>query len=82
MLLGNLLKSTNKKYQKISIDKVNSREEKAWVSLGLAELTLAIGDKNAAIKLIRYVLDNFEDNFDLKQKAEEINGKFNVGSQG
>ena len=70
------------KYQKISIDKANSKEEKAWVSLGLAELTLAIGDKNAAIKLIRYVLDNFEDNFDLKQKAEEINGKFNVGSQG
>ena len=47
----------------------------------LAELMLANGDKNAAIKLIRYVLDNFEDNFDLKQKAEEINGKFNVGSQ-
>ena len=69
------------KYQKISIDKANSREEKAWVSLALSELTLANGDKNAAIKLIRYVLDNFEDNFDLKQKAEEINGKFNVGSQ-
>ena len=63
------------KYQKISRDKANSREEKAWVSLGLAELTLANGDKNGAIKLISGVLENFEDNFDLKQKAEEISGK-------
>ena len=63
------------KYQKISREKANSREEKAWVSLGLAELTLANGDKNGAIKLISNVLENYEDNFELKQKAEEISGK-------
>jgi len=45
------------------------------VSLGLAELTLANGDKNGAIKLISNVLENYEDNFELKQKAEEISGK-------
>ena len=63
------------KYQKISREKANSKEEKAWVSLGLAELTLANGDKNGAIKLISNVLENYEDNFELKQKAEEISGK-------
>jgi len=63
------------KYQKISREKANSKEEKAWVSLGLAELMLANGDKNGAIKLISNVLENYEDNFELKQKAEEISGK-------
>ena len=63
------------KYQKISREKANSKKEKAWVSLGLAELTLANGDKNGAIKLISNVLENYEDNFELKQKAEEISGK-------
>ena len=63
------------KYQKISREKANSKEEKAWVSLGLAELTLANGDRNGAIKLISNVLENYEDNFELKQKAEEISGK-------
>ena len=63
------------KYQKISREKANSKEEKAWVSLGLAELTLENGDRNGAIKLISNVLENYEDNFELKQKAEEISGK-------
>ena len=63
------------KYQKISREKANSKEEKAWVSLGLAELMLANGDKNGAIKLISNVLENYEDNFELNQKAEEISGK-------
>ena len=63
------------KYQKISREKANSKKEKAWVSLGLAELTLANGDRNGAIKLISNVLENYEDNFELKQKAEEITGK-------
>ena len=63
------------KYQKISREKANSKEEKAWVSLGLAELTLANGDRNGAIKLISNVLENYEDNFELNQKAEEISGK-------
>ena len=63
------------KYQKISREKANSKEEKAWVSLGLAELMLANGDRNGAIKLISNVLENYEDNFELKQKAEEISGK-------
>ena len=63
------------KYQKISREKANSKEKKAWVSLGLAELTLENGDRNGAIKLISNVLENYEDNFELKQKAEEISGK-------
>jgi len=56
------------KYQKKSREKANSKKEKAWVSLGLAELTLANGDKNGAIKLISNVLENYEDNFELKEK--------------
>jgi len=70
------------KYQKMSIDKANSKEEEAWASLGLAELSLANGDKSTALKLVTRVQNDYEDNFDLKRKADEIRGKIDAGEQG
>ncbi len=70
------------KYQRMSKDNANTKEEAAWASLGLAELSLANGDKKEAEKLVNRVLADFEDNLDLKQKANEISGKIGGIEQG
>jgi len=43
--------------------------------LRLANLSLAIGDKSSALKLVNRVLDEFTENAALTQRANEINGK-------
>ncbi|MDP6340036.1 MAG: tetratricopeptide repeat protein [Candidatus Marinimicrobia bacterium] len=63
------------KYQKMATENANSKEERAWTSLGLAELSLANGNKQDAQNLVNGVLEEFENNFELKQKADEITGK-------
>ena len=62
-------------HQKMSIEYSNSKEERAWASLRLANLSLAIGDKSSALKLVNRVLDEFTENAALTQRANEINGK-------
>ncbi|MEA1882854.1 MAG: hypothetical protein U9N31_10715 [Candidatus Marinimicrobia bacterium] len=70
------------KYQRMSRENANSKEEGAWAALGLAELSLAIGNKQDALKLVNDVLADFEDNFELKQKADEVMGKIVGWEQG
>lgn len=63
-----------KKAMKFSI----SKEDNAWASLTLAEYTLWGGNKKDARKIVKEVLIKWKDNFDLKQKAEEVNGWINM----
>lgn len=60
--------------QEKAIQFANSDEEEAWASLILAELTLLGGNKKGAQDIVDEVLKNWDNNFDLKQKAEEVSG--------
>ena len=66
------------KFQKMSIKHSNSKEEKAWASLILADLSLANGDKIAALELVKRVIVDFKNNNGLRQRADEITGR--IGS--
>jgi tetratricopeptide (TPR) repeat protein len=66
------------KFQKMSIKHSNSKEEKAWASLTLADLSLANGDKIAALELVKRVIVDFKNNNGLRQRADEITGR--IGS--
>ena len=66
------------KFQKMSIKHSNSKEEKAWASLTLADLSLANGDKIAALELVKRVIADFKNNNSLRQRADEITGR--IGS--
>jgi hypothetical protein len=56
----------------------NSKEEKAWASLALADLSLANGDKVTASELVKGILADFKNNNGIKQRADEITGR--IGS--
>lgn len=62
------------KYQRKALKYTNSREEAAWASLSLAKLDILNGNQNEAKKLIADVLAEWDENFDLKQYAEFVEG--------
>jgi tetratricopeptide (TPR) repeat protein len=66
------------KFQKMCIKHSNSKEEKAWASLTLADLSLANGDKVTASELVKGILADFKNNNGIKQRADEITGR--IGS--
>ena len=66
------------KFQKMCIKHSNSKEEKAWASLALADLSLANGDKVTASELVKGILAEFKNNNGIKQRADEITGR--IGS--
>lgn len=66
------------KFQKMCIKHSNSKEEKAWASLTLADLSLANGDKVTASELVKSILADFKNNNGIKQRADEITGR--IGS--
>jgi len=66
------------KFQKMCIKHSNSKEEKAWASLALADLSLANGDKVTASELVKGILADFKNNNGIKQRADEITGR--IGS--
>ena len=66
------------KFQKMSIKHSNSKEEKAWASLALADLSLTNGDKIAALELVKRVIADFKNNVVIRQRADEITGR--IGS--
>ena len=66
------------KFQKICIKQSNSKEEKAWASLDLADISLANGDKVTASELVKRILADFKNNNGIKQRADEITGR--IGS--
>ena len=66
------------KFQKMCIKHSNSKEEKAWASLTLADLSLANGDKVTASELVKRILADFKNNNGIKQRADEITGR--IGS--
>ena len=66
------------KFQKMCIKHSNSKEEKAWASLALADLSLANGDKVTASELVKRILADFKNNNGIKQRADEITGR--IGS--
>jgi len=63
------------KFQKMCIKHSNSKEEKAWASLALADLSLANGDKVTASELVKGILADFKNNNGMKQRADEITGR-------
>ena len=66
------------KFQRMSIEHSNSKEEKAWASLTLADLSLDNGDKIAALELVKRVIADFKNNKALRERADEITGR--IGS--
>ena len=66
------------KFQKMCIKHSNSKEEKEWASLTLADLSLANGDKVTASELVKSILADFKNNNGIKQRADEITGR--IGS--
>ena len=66
------------KFQKMCIKHSNSKEEKAWASLTLADLSLANGDKVTASELVKRILADSKNNNGIKQRADEITGR--IGS--
>lgn len=69
------------KYQKISIKHSNSKVEKAWASLNLANLSIAGGDKSTASELVNRIIIDFKNNNDLQQRADELSGKISSMKQ-
>ncbi len=62
------------KYQRKALKNSNSSEEAAWASLVLAKLEILQGEAEDARKRVADVLEQWDENFDLKQYAEFVEG--------
>jgi tetratricopeptide (TPR) repeat protein len=69
------------KYQRKALKNANSSEEAAWASLALAKLEILKGDSEEARKRVTEVLDEWEENFDLKQYAQFVEGLLAAGGE-
>ena len=66
------------KYQKLQLKFINSNVDKAYANINLAKLSFKMGDKQSAQRLIKQVINENSDNFDIIQFAEQANGEILV----
>ena len=66
------------KYQKLQLKYINSKVDKAYANINLAKLSFKMGDKQSAQRLIKQVINENSDNFDIIQFAEQANGEILV----
>ena len=66
------------KYQKLQLKYINSKVDKAYANINLAKLSYKMGDKQSAQRLIKQVINENSDNFDIIQFAEQANGEILV----
>ena len=55
-----------------------SKVDKAYANINLAKLSFKMGDKKSAQSLIKQVINENSDNFDIIQLAEQANGEILV----
>ena len=66
-------------YQEMAVKTSQSGERSAMAHLKLADLEIQIGDMDKAKSRVDKILNEWEDHYDLKQKAEELSGRLYVG---